>query len=133
LGIVRRLFFGTGRLPEQLRGELRAEGILLLKEELRGSVTYRHYRAPGRRYRIAKNGIYGALAVTDTRILVWANRSKQVDCPRHQPGMNAAAEAPDRLLLAFDAARLAPERSGRVEVRLRLPHADQAVAVIARP
>ena len=29
------------------------------------------------------------------------------------------------LLLAFDAAKLAPDRSGRVEVRLRLPDAQR--------
>ena len=39
----RRILLGTGRLPDALRGEVMAEGVLLLEESLRGSVTYRHY------------------------------------------------------------------------------------------
>jgi hypothetical protein len=46
---LRRLLFGTGRLPEDVRRELNAEGILLVEEGLRGSITYRHDRAPRRR------------------------------------------------------------------------------------
>ena len=33
----------------------------------------------------------------------------------------------------FDAAKLAPDRSGRVEVRLRLPDAQSAVTAIGKP
>ena len=61
----RRILLGTGRLPDALRGEVMAEGVLLV--------------------------------------------------------------------LAFDAAKLAPDRSGRVEVRLRLPDAQRAVAAIGKP
>jgi hypothetical protein len=37
----RRILLGAGRLPEALRGEVMADGVLLLEESLRGSVTYR--------------------------------------------------------------------------------------------
>ena len=53
----RRILLGTGCLPDELRGEVMAEGVLLLEEGLRGSVTYRHYRAPGRRANWSKSGL----------------------------------------------------------------------------
>ena len=65
--------------------------------------------------------------------MVASGRGTSVDCPRTQDGLEVSTEAPDRLLLAFDAAKLAPDRSGRVEVRLRLPDANRAVAAIGQP
>ena len=129
----RRILFGTGRLPDALRGEVMAEGVLLLEESLRGSVTYRHYRAPGRRANWSRSSLYTALAVTSARVVVASERGKTVDCPRDQDGLEVSTEGSDRLLLVFDAAKLAPDRSGRVEVRLRLPDAQRAVAAIGKP
>ena len=36
----------SGRLPEGLRAELMAEGLVILDENLQGSITYRDYRTP---------------------------------------------------------------------------------------
>jgi hypothetical protein len=129
----RRILLGTGCLPDELRGEVMAEGVLLLEEGLRGSVTYRHYRAPGRRANWSKSGLYTALAVTSARVVVASERGKTVDCPRDQDGMEVSTDGPDRLLLVFDAAKLSHQRSGRVEVRLRLPDAQRAVVAIGKP
>jgi hypothetical protein len=127
---LRRLLFGTGRFPDGLRAELAAEGIVLLEEGLRGSITLRHYRAPGKRSSWQRSGLYGAIAVTGKRVVVWGNRAKRADAPRDQPGMRASAEAPDRFLLTFDASQLGPDRSGTVEIRLRTPDAQRVAASI---
>ena len=86
-----------------------------------------------RRANWSKSSLYTALAVTSARVVVASERGKTVDCPRDQDGLEVSTEGPDRLLLAFDAAKLAPDRSGRVEVRLRLPDAQRAVAAIGKP
>jgi hypothetical protein len=46
---LRRVLPGSGRLAEELRAALTAEGLVLLEENLTGSITYRNYRAPGQR------------------------------------------------------------------------------------
>jgi hypothetical protein len=70
VGIFSRFFF-SGKLPDPLRAELEAEGIVLLEEDLRGTITYRNYRAPGRRYGLRKARIAGAIAVTRQRVVAW--------------------------------------------------------------
>jgi hypothetical protein len=91
----RRILLGTGCLPDELRGEVMAEGVLLLEEGLRGSVTYRHYRAPGRRANWSKSSLYTALAVTTARVVVASGRGKTVDCPRDQDGLEVSTDGPD--------------------------------------
>ncbi len=39
MNLIRRLVFGTGRFGHGLRAELQAEGIVVLEEGLRGTVT----------------------------------------------------------------------------------------------
>jgi hypothetical protein len=127
---IKRLLFGTGRFPDDLRSELQAEGIVELEEELNGSVTLRHYRARGKRTNFEKSAIFGGIAITAKRIVVWGNRAKRADAPRDQPGMRISAEEADRLLLTFDASQLGPDRRGTVEIRLRTPDAQRIAASV---
>jgi hypothetical protein len=127
---IKRLLFGDGRFPEGLRSELQAEGVVELEEQLSGSITLRHYRAPGKRSNWEKSGLFGAIAVTSKRVVVWGNRAKRADAPRDQPGMRVSAEDTDRLLLSFDASQLGPDRTGTVEIRLRTPDAQRIAASI---
>lgn len=136
MGVLRRLFLGSGRLPEDLRTELLAEGPSVLEEGLYGSITYRHYRAPGKRTNWQKVGIAGAIAVSDRRFLVWGGRSKQVDVPladQHLRQLEIGLDGPDRLLVAYKAEDFSEERSGRVEIRLRCPSAPEVVELLERP
>ena len=54
MNVLRRLLLGSGRFPDELGTALRAEGVELLEEGLSGSVTFRDYKAPGRRYSLRK-------------------------------------------------------------------------------
>ena len=49
MGIFARWARPKGRLPDDLRSQLAAEGILLIEEGVPADIAYRHYRAPGRR------------------------------------------------------------------------------------
>lgn len=136
MGLLRRLFLGSGRLPEPLRGELIAAGPSILEEGLYGSITYRHYRAPRKRTNWQKVGIAGAIAVTDRRFVVWGNRSKQVDVPladQHLSRLEIGLDGADRLLVAYAAEDFSDDRSGRVEIRLRTPQATQIAELLERP
>ena len=40
--------FGVGKIPEQFVAALKPEGILLMDEGIKGSVTYLDFHAPGK-------------------------------------------------------------------------------------
>ncbi|GAA4449671.1 hypothetical protein [Phytohabitans houttuyneae] len=129
-----RLVLGPGRLPDQLRADLTANGLVLLAEGLSGSVTYRHFRAPGQRANWRKQAVSGAVAISTDRLLVWAGRFRHIDVPLADPvraTIEARADRPDRILFAYDAGTTNPSRSGRVEVRLRTADAPRIERLLA--
>ena len=129
MSALRRLLLGSGRLPEHLRVQLLADDVLVLEEGLFGSVTYRNYRAPGRRTTLRKQAVSGAIAMTADRLVVWAGGMKHIDVPRGNALWRATdvqAETPEQVRLAYDAGATNTALSGRVEVRL---HTGQAARI----
>jgi hypothetical protein len=99
VNVLLRLLIGTGRLPDDVREVLAAEGVAVLEEGLSGSLTLRDYRAPGRRASWKKSAVSGAIAVTGRRLLVWVGGAANIDVPLDHPGRSAVgveAETPDR-------------------------------------
>ncbi|HUB98428.1 MAG TPA: hypothetical protein VMS11_01240 [Solirubrobacterales bacterium] len=132
---LKRLFFGSGHLPKMVRDQIEGEDVLLLAEGLSGTITFRKYKAPGKRSRLKKVGVAGAVCVTDKRLLVWGARGKLVDVPRDDERFGAievGAEGPDKVMFAWEASLFHDNRSGRVEVRLHPVQADQVVALLGR-
>jgi hypothetical protein len=132
---LRRVLLGSGRLPAELRAVVAAEETLVLEEGLTGSVTYRHFKAPGQRANWRKEAVSGAIAVTDVRLVVWAGRFKHIDVPHDHPlraGIEVGADRPDRICFSYDAGAGNPSRSGRVEVKLRTPRAAHAADLLGR-
>jgi hypothetical protein len=128
-----RPLVGAGRLPEQLRAELARDGLLFLEEGLSGSITYRHYRAPGKRTNLKKELIAGVIAITHNRLVVWTRNSKHIDVPlAHglRGAIEVVADRPDRLRFGYEASAFSQSRSGRVEVRLRTPEAARVAAML---
>ncbi|GAA2379606.1 hypothetical protein [Dactylosporangium salmoneum] len=128
------MLFGSGRVPEQLRAELAGEPAVLLENGLRGSVTYRDYRTPHQFSSLRKQGTYGAIAITATRLLVWAGGRKHIDVPLSHPDradIEISADRPDRICFAYDAGASDPTRSGRVEIRLCTAQAGHIVQLAA--
>jgi hypothetical protein len=130
VNVLLRLLIGTGRLPDDVREVLAAEGVAVLEEGLSGSLTLRDYRAPGRRASWKKSAVSGAIAVTGRRLLVWVGGAANIDVPLDHPGRSAVgveAETPDRVCFTYDAAAFHDDRSGQVEVRFRTPGAAHVV------
>ena len=114
--------FKIGRVPWRLLAALQAEGLVLLDEGLRGSVGYRSFRAPGKRFSRRREWFTGALALTRVRFAAFAYGRRLVNVPLDDPRLaeiEVRAETPGSLLAAFDAGLFHPERSGRVEIRFR--------------
>lgn len=115
----------TGEPPEELRAGLVADGIVLIEEHLNASLTFRHYRAQGKRFSFRRRWMGGAVIVTRNRFVICLGRQKYVDVPRLDltQCLEVGVEEPGVLLVAFDPARFDSKVSGRVEVRLQTPNA----------
>jgi hypothetical protein len=124
---LRRLVVGSGRLPADVRAAIAAELLMLLEEELPGTVTYRNYRTPERYSKLRRKAVMGSIVLTDRRLLVCADRVKHVNVPHHDPlraGIKVTVDQPDWICVSYDAGAGNPDRSGRVEVRLRTARAS---------
>jgi hypothetical protein len=130
---LRRLLIGAGKMPDELAAALVADGLLLLEQGLPGSVTYRHYRAPGRYSNFLKQAISGAIGIGTHRLIVWDGRIRQIDVPIDRivdSGVTIAETRPGQVSFGYDAARFSSQRSGCVEVRLRTAEAARIVAML---
>lgn len=110
------------------RATLAEEGVVLIAENLRGTITYRRYRAPGSYSSWRKTMITATVALTHARLLVWSGRTKHVDVPFNHPLRSAVAvrvDKPNRLSVTADVGAFHADRSGEVELRFRTPLATQ--------
>jgi len=132
VGLVARLLLGNGTLTVPLRDELAAEGLVLLEEDLKGSVRYDHFKAPGRRFNGKVTLVRVALALSERRVVVYASsgRSKLVDSPYTSPhfGMVEIARHEDRVEFRVDYDKGSdPRFGGRVTIRVHTPEAERIV------
>ena len=127
-----RLLLGGGSFPDSLRAELTAEGLDQEEEGIRGTVTYRHYRAPRRRSSWRRQWIRAALAITDRRLVVAVRGRPFVDVPWGDPRLREMDLSVEdgRLLIGFDPGLFDERSSGRIELRLRTVHPRLALEQI---
>jgi hypothetical protein len=110
-----------GRLSDEQRAELEAEGVELIEEGLGGWVDYRRYRAPGKRFHGKRVTTRGAIAITRRRlVVVWVGEFERLEVPFDAPAPASLSVAAEEGLVrfAFEAADFDPRCSGEVEVRL---------------
>ena len=132
--IAHRLF-GLGRLPKAVRAALDAEGIRVLEEGIRVSVTYRDFRAPGKRFTRKWRVSSGAVAVTTKRLVATAGRIRLVNVALDDPRLrrlDIGVERPGCLRIAFDPSDFNPRQSGRIECRLFTAKAEHVVRFLGR-
>ncbi|MCS7482548.1 DUF1707 domain-containing protein [Umezawaea endophytica] len=125
---------GPGYLPGDLREQLTAEGLLVLAEDLAGSMTYRRYRAPGQRIRHREIGVRGAVAVSRVRLLIWASGAKRVDLPFDHHlwhAVEVAVDGGDWLRVTTDVGAFHHDRSGRIVLRLHTFEATTVARMLA--
>ncbi len=140
MGLLTALL-GDGRLPDDLRAQLSAENLVLIDEELSGSITYRGFRGPGRRSSLEKTAINGAIAISSLRVVVWIGRGKPMDKGKHLDvpfaddrvhGLEVVAESPEKVCIAYDPELFNPQKSGRVELRFKTPKTADIVTLMNR-
>jgi hypothetical protein len=70
---------GSGHLSDRLHAELAADGLLILDEDLAGTMIYQRYRTSGQYIEYSRDPVFGTVAVSVRRLVVWAGNAKRVD------------------------------------------------------
>ncbi len=121
--------FGLGRIPKLLNDTLRIEGIVVSDEGIPGSITYRNFRAPGKRFSWKKQGFVGSVIVTNVRLVALMYGSFAVNVPftdERIRQLQISIEG-DRLLISFDPKLFHDNWSGTIEYRFRTPQAADMI------
>lgn len=126
--------FGLGRVPAEVLAPLQVEGLVLHDEGIRGTVTYRNFRAPGRYSNWKRQWFSSTLALTEKRLWALRLRSEIINVPLDDPRlkeMEFTFEEPETLCIGFDAALFQPDWSGRIEYRFRTPISKELYSLLS--
>ena len=127
--------FGVGKIPEPLMSELKNEGIIMLDEGVKGSVTYRNFSAPGKRFSWRRQWFPASIALTKIRLLALRYSNPIINVPLTDERIRAmqfSLENGAGLCAAFDAALFHADWSGTIEYRFRTPQGQQFLELLAK-
>ena len=119
--------FGVGRMPVQWRTTIESEGVVLIDEGVRGSLTYRDFRAPGKSFGWRKVAFTGAIALTKARLLALQYANPAINVPLTDDRfkkLQISVEGEETLLIAFDPSLFHSDWSGAMEYRFRTSQAQ---------
>ncbi|MEO6656469.1 MAG: hypothetical protein ABIO36_10345 [Pyrinomonadaceae bacterium] len=125
---IRAWFASFNKLPAALMAELQSEGIILMNEAIRGTITYRDFRAPGKRFLYKKSAFISTIAITKTRLLATSYSNVAINVPYSDGrfrSMQFSIEDGPKLGVAFDASLFQPKWSGSIEYRFKTPNAEK--------
>ena len=128
-------FFGLGSVPRDAEEQIRREGVELRDEGIRGSVTFRRFRAPGRYHGWKRSWFSGSIVLTRRRFLAFKYSRPIINVPWNHDkleDLDVRLEGENTLCVAFEASVFREDASGEVEVRLSTPWAREALTQIER-
>jgi len=139
------MLFKVGRIPMALMKELQSEVIEVYDEGIHCSLTFKNFKAPGRRESWRRIWFGGAIALNGSRIIALSGTRFTTGIALTDDGgclinvpladdrfrlMNISLDKPDRLLVAFDASLFHADWSGQLEYRFRTPQAQHLLEAI---
>jgi hypothetical protein len=133
LSFLAKLLLGDGTLKPDLRAALEAEGLVLIEEGLGGSVRYKRFRAPGKRFHGKVTGERIGLAISKERFVVYcrSGSAKLIDTAFSNPRvsmLDVSLVDDDKVAIRIDYDRGdVPKVSGEVTVRAKTPNAATIV------
>jgi hypothetical protein len=121
--------FGVGRIPPQVLPQLELEGIVVSDEGVKSSVTYRDFKAPGKRFGWKRQWFPASIILTRTRLVAFWFSNPIINVPlsdERLKSMRFAIEDND-MHVSFDAGLFHSDWSGSLEYRLRTERAAQII------
>ena len=128
-------WFGIGKIAEPFLSQIKAEGVVLWDEGIKGSATYLHFRAPRRRARWKRQWYTTSIAITRTRLLALAGKNTTINVPLTDERLRAmrySVEDNGALCIAFDASLFHSDWSGTIEYRFHTPLAQQFLEILQK-
>jgi hypothetical protein len=127
--------FSAGKIPAPLMTELNAEGIVLIDEGVKGSVTYRNFSAPGRASSWRRQGFAASIALTKQRLVALAFSNFAINVPlsdQRLRAMHYSVAANGSLCVTFDASLFHADWSGTIEYRFKTPEAQRLLELLQK-
>jgi hypothetical protein len=128
--------FGVGKIPEPLKSQLQTEGIVLLDEAVKGSVTYRDFSAPGRRDGWRRQWYISSIVMTQMRLLALWNSNPIINVPLADERIRAMRYSLEKdgavLCIAFDVGLFHVDWSGTIEYRFRTSEARRFLELLPK-
>lgn len=118
--------FGLGKVPASILPTIKQEGIVLLDEGIGGSVTFRKFRAPGRRYDRKCTLFSGSLVITEKRFWGFSFSRPVISVPMDDPKLkelHCSIKGENTLCVLFDVSIFHEGWSGTCECRFKTPKA----------
>lgn len=125
--------FGVGKLSKEVVDNLNREELLLMDEGIGGSMTYRDFHAPGKRFSWRKVAFTGSVAVTKQRLFALQYSNPAINVPfddERFKQLRISVEGKSTLLVAFDAGLFHSDWSGTIEYRFKTPQAGEFLKLI---
>ena len=129
-----KLLLGKGTLPSDVRDELETEGLVLVEEGIPGSVRYRHFKAPGKRFHGKVTPERLGIGISEWRLVVYcrSGRAELIDSPFGEPRLKALEvelHGEDAVDFRVDYDRMGePNLSGQITIRAKTPKAPMIAA-----
>ena len=137
MGLIARLLLGNGTLESEVHARLASEGLVLVEENLPGSIRYHNFRAPGKYFdrKIQAQRFGLGLSRKGVALYCRSGRSRVIDSPYDDYRMSAIGVSLDEgeavvLDVDFDRGTV-PGVSGRMIVRVRSPNAARIVGELS--
>ena len=133
MGFLGRLLLGNGQLKPGLRAALEAEGLVALEEGLPGSIRYRNFKAPGKRFHGKVTTERLGVGISEARLAVYcrSGRVKLIDTAFSEPRLRAVEVSlhdPETMSILIEFTRAeVPKVSGEITIRASTPKAAHLV------
>lgn len=115
--------FGWGKIPEAMLPILQQEGIVLGEEGLSGTVYFKNFRAPGKRYYRRVSWLTGSIVLTKVRLVAWSYSKPIINVPVDGDSFNALhflLKDEKTLTVKFDSSVFNEQWSGDIEYRFKV-------------
>ena len=120
-------FANIGKLHEALMSELQSEGIVLMNEKVCGTITYRDFHAPGKRFLYKKSAFTSTIVVTKTRLVAPSFGKMAINVRYSDERFRSMKFTVEdwKLCVFFAASLFHPDWSGSLEFSSKTPDAQQ--------